>query len=383
MTHKPLDAEVLVLGVGSMGAAACHAIARCGVSVLGVDAHTIPNQRASHHGGTRMMRLSYHEHPNYVALLKEAWQMWRDLEDASGHGLLTQTGGLYLGQPDGDLLGGAVQSAELHDLPHRRLSANRLRKEFPAFIVPDDCEAVWDECAGYVFSERAILCMTTLAKKLGAKIREHFPIAEVQYEDDHICLRSVNGERVYGKHLIVTAGAGISVAELGLAPAELQVTRQELAWFEVAPAMRTAARAIPCWALEAKILQPNNPGLLYGFPTFEGEPCLKAALHWPGPSADAHSLLESQADALQPVQQMMHSLFPTLSGPMSRQAVCRYTNSADSHFIVDRHPTKPNTTIACGFSGHGFKFAPVIGEVLRELCFHGKSTRPVEFLALR
>lgn len=381
MARKSLDADVLVLGVGSMGAATCLSLARRGVSVLGVDAYSIPNERASHHGTTRMVRLSYYEHPDYVTLLKEAWDLWRALEKECGVALLNKTGALYLGQPDGALISGTVQAAEQHDLPHAHFQDDALRSAFPAFSTPPGCVGVLDERAGFVYSEHAVRAIARKATAYGARLLESCPIDGVEYEDDGICLIAKSGERFYGKHLVVTAGAGAAVEALNLLPCKVNVTRQELAWFDVLPDQMSRAQNLPCWAMEASVLDSGNPGLFYGFPAIGEVPRLKAALHLPGTTVDAHSSLTSDASALKPVEQAMQSLLPGLSGDLSQHMVCRYTNSSDGHFRIGRHPEKPNTTVATGFSGHGFKFVPVMGEILAELCLEGGSTRPIEFLS--
>lgn len=382
MPNKPFDAEVLVLGVGSMGAATCLSLARRGVSVLGVDAYSIPNERASHHGTTRMMRLSYYEHPDYVVLLKEAWDLWRSLEQECGVSLLNQTGALYLGMAASDLIRGTLQAAQQHDLPHQFLEDDALRSAFPSFAVPSGCVGVLDERAGYVYSERAVQTIATQATAYGARLVQNCPIQAVEYESDRVVLVANSGERFCGKHLVVTAGAGASVDSLGILPCAVEVSRQELGWFEVLPGQHNPAQNLPCWAMEASALDATNPGLLYGFPARGETPTLKAALHLPGPVVDAHSTLSSDTSALHSVEQAMQNLLPSLSGKLARHAVCRYTNSVDGHFRIGRHAHKPNTTIATGFSGHGFKFVPVMGEVLAELCLEGASTRSIEFLNL-
>lgn len=382
MASKSFDAEVVVLGVGSMGAATCLSLARRGTSVLGVDAYSIPNERASHHGSTRMMRLSYYEHPNYVALLKEAWDLWRALEVECGVSLLNKTGALYLGHPNGELIRGTLKAAEQHDLPHQALQGDALRSAFPAFAAPQDCVGVLDERAGYLYSEHAVKAIAEKAKAYGARLVPDCPIDAVEYESDHVVLVGKSGERFCAKHLIVTAGAGGSAESLGILPCAVEVTRQELGWFETLPGQQNAAQNLPCWAMEASAIDASHQGLLYGFPASKDTSELKAALHLPGAAVDAHAPLTSDASALQFVEQAMQALFPKLSGKLSRHSVCRYTNSTDGHFRIGRHAEKPNTTIGTGFSGHGFKFVPVMGEILAELCLDGESSRPLDFLSL-
>ena len=382
MANKTFDAEVLVLGVGAMGASTCLSLARRGVSVLGIDAYSIPNERASHHGTTRMVRLSYYEHPDYVVLLKEAWNLWRALEKECGVALLNKTGALYLGNPDGELIRGTLQAAEQHDLPHQRFQDDALRAAFPSFSMPSGCVGVLDERAGFVYSEHAITAMARKATAYGARLLESCPIESVEYEDHRICLRTQSGERFYGKHLVVTAGAGAAVEALDLLPCKVEVTRQELAWFDVLPNQLQQAQNLPCWAMEASAIETANAGLFYGFPTCGDSSKLKAALHLPGPVVDSHTLLTSNAEALHSVASAVQTLLPEMVGKLSHHAVCRYTNSSDGHFRIGRHAEKPNTTVATGFSGHGFKFVPVIGEILAELCLEGSSTRPLDFLSL-
>src|SRR5687768_18547996 len=130
--------DVIVVGVGAMGSAACWELVRRGVKVLGLEQFDIPHALGSSHGQSRMIRLAYYEHPDYVPLLRRAYELWHELEHESGQKLLHLTGGLYMGRPEGHVVSGALGAARLHGLNHELLSHAELQKRFSQFRLPED-----------------------------------------------------------------------------------------------------------------------------------------------------------------------------------------------------------------------------------------------------
>ena len=371
--------DVIVAGVGSMGAAACDHLARRGLRVLGLEQFRIPHSRGSHHGHSRMIRQSYFEHPDYVPLLKRAYQLWEALEAESEREIFHQAGGLYLGPPEAEILEGSRVAAEAHNLPHERLDHDALRERFPMFRLPGDFHGFYEDRAGLLIPESAIAAHAASARKLGADLREQTRLVDWQADASGVTV-STEQETFRANHLVMTAGAwtGQVVEGLGI---NLQVTRQLLAWFEPRHSEHFRLGKFPCWFLES-----HSPFGHYGFPMLDtGQPGFKVALHQPGEPIDPDRLPDHRgpsADEIEGMRDFLETYLPDAAGPLIATAQCLYTNSPDSHFIIDRHPEFENVSLACGFSGHGFKFASVVGEILADLASQGHTDLPADFLGL-
>jgi sarcosine oxidase len=369
--------DVIVIGVGTMGAAACDALARRGVRVLGLEQFDVPHAMGSHHGQSRMFRMAYFEHPDYVPLLKRAFELWQELEQRAAAKLFYVTGGVYMGPEEGELVRGSIEAAQRHGLEHEVLDRSGLRERWPQFVVPEGWQAFWEPSAGFVVPELAVGTMARLAMECGAEIHGREGVRAWRRAGHGYEVETERGT-YRAKRLLVTCGAWTArtVRELGV---ELVVTRQVLAW--VWPQGNGATEryglgAFPCWAAE------TEGGVDYGFPMLPWHPGLKAARHVKGrvtepDSVDRRVTAEDEAEARRAFVHLEDA-----EGPLLSSAACLYTNSPDSHFIIDRHPSDDGVTIGCGFSGHGFKFAPVIGEVLADLALDGRSRHRVEFLGL-
>ena len=371
--------DVIVAGVGTMGAAACYHLAKRGLSVLGLEQFDIPHSRGSHHGHSRMIRQSYFEHPDYVPLLKRAYELWDDLEKESGLDVIEITGGLYLGPPEATILGGSRLAAETHGLPHERLGRAALAERFPVFQVPDHFEGFYEERAGYVVPERAMKAHATLARKDGAVLKEREALIEWKSEGEGVRVRTKKGE-YRADRLVLTAGAWMGRLLDSLA-IDLVTTRQLLAWFQPKESGPFEKGSFPCWFIET-----DSPYGHYGFPLQEEQEGVKIALHRPGEIIDPDELpayddapVEEEVASL---RQTLESYLPDAVGSLLAARACLYTNSADGHFLIDQHPESPAVTLACGFSGHGFKFATVMGELLADLASTGRTDHAIDFLGL-
>jgi sarcosine oxidase len=372
--------DVIVIGVGAMGAAACHHLARRGVRVLGLEQFAIPHALGSSHGHTRMIRLAYYEHADYVPLLRRAYQLWDESEADGGQKLLHRTGGVYMGPPDGHVVPGAVAAARLHGLAHETLSRDDLRKRHPHFAVPDSYTAVFEPEAGFVLCEAAVAVAARLAMRAGATIRAHEPVRAVDFSPSHVTVRTDHATH-RADRVVFCGGAwsGKLLASLGLPP--LVVTRQTLGWVWPRTPDDFRLGRFPVWGVE----QPDG-SLAYGFPMLDDVPGLKLARHGLGPAADADTVSRTPANADRAeVTDLAARLLPAAAdAPLLALRVCLYTNSPDGHFILDRitDPAAERAVVACGFSGHGFKFAPVIGQILADLVTTGATPLPAQFLGL-
>lgn len=372
--------DAVVIGVGAMGSSACLHLARRGVSVLGLDQFSIPNAWGSSHGESRMIRLCYYEHPDYVPLLRRAYELWDDLEQSTNQKLLYKTGGIYIGSPAGEFIAGTLRAAAEHGLPHECLHHHDLRKRFPQFDVPESCIGVFEPNAGFLLPERIISAQAELAIHHGAELHGHEAVLEWTQRGETFRVRSAKAAYEC-RRLIICGGAwcGRLVHGLGV---QLVVTRQVLGWVQPRRPELFALGRFPVWAID------NPDGTQhYGFPTmpFGARPGLKVAHHFRGQPTDADSIdRHPRAEDEQDFRPAVQRHLPEADGPLLSMQVCMYTNSPDSHFIIDRHPAQAqgDVIVACGFSGHGFKFASVVGEVLADLAIDGRTQHPIKFLAL-
>ncbi len=375
--------DVAVIGLGATGAATAYEAAQRRAKVIGFEQFSIPHSLGSHHGDSRMIRLAYYEHESYVPLLKRAHALWQELEQRSGRTLFHVTGAVFMGDPvapPGDLVPGSLEAAATHGLPHERLSAAELKKRFPMFHVPSTYEAVFEPSAGIIRPEVAIEAMTDLALRSGAQFRAHEPVLRWTAEDGYVVIET--SRDVYEASQLVVCGgawAGSLMQELDL---KLRVSRQVLGWFWPRHPEAFALDRFNVWGMD----DPQVPGaLLYGFPLLpgSGRPGVKIARHMAGSETTPDEVNRTPTqDDREEIEAIMREVFPGESGPILSLAICLYTNTSDSHFLIDAHPNHSNVHFAAGLSGHGFKFATVLGEVLADIALNGGTAHPIDFLRM-
>jgi sarcosine oxidase len=367
MTPKRYNA--IVLGVGGMGSAALFELARRGRRVLGLEQFVPGHDRGSSHGQTRVIRKAYYEHPDYVPLLRRAYERWYDLEQRCGRRLLVECGCLSIGPPGGEVVPGVLRAVAEHGLPIESLTAAELRRRFPPFRFGDDVAAVLERDAGFLYVEECVRAYADEARRLGADLRADEAVVSWAPTAGGVAVRTAND--VYAAdRLVITAGAwaGRVLAGLGL---PLTVLRKVLLWFGTSAAAALRRDVFPIYMAE------TPAGFYYGFPIIDGQGH-KVARHDGGAPADPVTLdrTVSAADA-EECRAFLHAHLPAADGPLRAGQVCMYTVTPDHHFVIDRHPAYPQVVIAAGFSGHGFKFASVVGEVLADLAEHGRTGLPI------
>lgn len=363
MTSRASRYDAIVVGLGAMGSAAAFHLARRGARVLGVDRFTPPHPWGSSHGRSRIIREAYFEDPLYVPLVRRAYELWDELEAASGQRILVKTGGLMLGPPDGTVVAGALASAREHGLPFEELSAAEVMRRFPGFRPTVDMVGVWEPRAGYLVPERAIEAHLALAARHGAELRTGERVVRWEAGGDGVTVTTDHGTTYAARRLVLAAGAWMRKL---LGPAldlPLIVERNVLHWFR--PARDTGLYAPERFPI---FLCEYAPGLTwYGFP--DAGDGVKAALHHQGErGADPDALRREVApEEVAYVRALLRTFMPAADGPLLESAVCMYTNTPDEHFVVDTHPAHPEVVIASPCSGHGFKFSSAIGELLASL----------------
>ena len=364
--------DVIVVGVGAMGSAiAYHAAAR-GLRVLALEQFGLGHDRGSSHGLTRIIRLAYFEHPSYVPLLRRAFALWRALEADSGASVLHITGSLDVGPAGSRVFEGSRASCVAHGLPHEVLDAAALARRVPAWRPADDVCAVLQPDGGFLTPERAIVAHAQLARAHGADVREHVTAREWRVAGGEVHVHTDAGAFTAGQ-LVLSAGAWMATQHEVLRP-RLSVERQVLGWFAIAPAARAqyAPSAFPVFVLE------NADGLYYGFPEYEVPGFKIGCYHHLRELVDptvARRPCDARDEAVLRAAITRH--FPDAGGALVRSSTCLFTNTADEHFIIDRAPESPQVLLVSACSGHGFKFASVIGEVGADLLQHGTTAHDI------
>jgi sarcosine oxidase len=369
--------DVVVLGVGGFGSACLAHLARRGVSVLGLDAFLPGHDRGSSHGDTRIIRQAYYEHPDYVPLLRRACELWRELESESGRTLMNLCGLALAGPPDSEELSGCRLAAKLHGVELENLSPQDTAERLPGFRIPDGFEVVYEAPAGFLFVEDCVRSHVDRAVQAGAQLRIGERIAGWSSDGRTVTVKT-ESDTIEASSLIVTAGAWASELLAGVSKVpSLQVLRKVLLWHPV----RTQDYSIEQRGCGFLFDMPH--GVFYGFPSLDGK-TLKLGEHTGGQVVVDPLKLDRQLlpSDVAPVSEFVRTVMPSLDPQPSRHATCMYTMSPDKHFIVDRHPEFSNVVFGAGFSGHGFKFTPVIGEALADLALDGTTELPIDFLGL-
>jgi sarcosine oxidase len=372
---------IIVIGLGAMGSSTALHLAARGHHILGFDQFTPPHSYGSSHGQTRIIRQSYWEDPRYVPLLLRAYELWRRLEVDTSQSLLHVTGGLMIGRADGDLVTRSTVSAERFALPHEVLSAAQIRRSYPAFRIDDDWVALWEMNAGYLYAEACVAQQLQQSALAGAEL--HFNERVMEWNalpGAGVWVRTARKTYV-ADHLIITAGpwAPQILRELNL---PLTITRQVVFRFEPVGDIELFRREqMPIYIREMEKGQP----LLYGFPlTGVDSEGVKVSLHGSNEYCTPETVdREIRAEDERVIRERLAEALPLLAGRLLHAETCLYTMTPDEHFVIDKHPEFSQVTLAAGFSGHGFKFASVLGEVLADLATDTKHGYDLGLFSLR
>lgn len=360
--------DVIVVGLGGMGSAAVRALAARGARVLGFERYAPAHAFGASHGGSRIIRMAYFEHPSYVPLLRSAYDLWARLEQESGSDLLTRCGGLFIGGADSEIFGGTLRAAHEHGLRHEVLDAAQIRSRFPVLLPGDPLMGVYEDATGIVAPEAAVEAHLALAQRDGADLRFHTRVRSWSAHGPGVVVTTAEGSHRAAR-LVLTPGAW-APALLRLPDLPLRVERRLQLWFAPTGG-RAAFAALPVWMWE------RADGLqFYGLPLRDG--AAKVALHNRGGGCDPDTVDRTVGEAeVAEVRDVLRDTVPALAGDLVRASACTYTRTPDDHFVVAAHPGQPQVAIACGFSGHGFKFSPVVGEVLADLVLDGGTEHPI------
>ncbi len=367
--------NAIVLGVGGMGSATIYQLARRGKRVLGLERFDIPHDLGSSHGYTRIIRLAYYEDPAYVMLLHRAYELWADIERVSGEKLLHLTGSIDAGPADSWVFKGSLQSCVEHGLEHEVLTGAELAERFPGYRLPHEILAVLQPQGGFLTPERCIIAYAMAAMALGAEIHGREEVLEWQPLGDGVRVRT-NRDVYEADRLIITAGAWDS-AQLDFLRGLAVPERQVLAWFQPDRPEYFTPDNFPVFNLLV------DEGRFYGFPVY-GVPGFKIGKYHHFEETGDPDRLDREPHPYdeEVLRDLTARYFPDACGPTMSLKSCLFTNTPDKHFIIDLHPTYPQVSFAAGFSGHGYKFASVIGEIMADLAERGRSRHDIELFSL-
>ena len=367
--------DAIVIGVGGMGSAAVYHLAQRGLQVLGVEKHAIPHEMGSSHGYSRMIRYTLQEHPSYVPLVRRSYELWHEMEETAGEELMVTTGSIRAGAPDSPFFLNAQEACDLHSIPYEILTASEVNKRFPGYRFPEEISSVYQADGGFLLPERCIVTHVQAAERAGADVHSQETVLDWEVRGDGVQVRTDRDTYTAGR-LVVTAGpwAANLVPELA---AYAVPERQVMGWFQPKRPELYAAEAFPVFGVF------TEEGRYYGFPS-HAVPGFKIGrvhhlLQKVDPDAIDREVHPEDEDIL---RQAVNRYFPLAAGKLLDGKTCMYTNTPDEHFMIGTLDGQPQVSVAAGFSGHGFKFASVIGEIMADLAQSGATEHDINLFRL-
>lgn len=362
-----------VIGGGVIGAAAAYHLAGRAAHVHLFDQFDLFHMQGSSHGATRLFRMAYFEHPDYVPLLRRADEGWRALEAAAGETIFHRTGIFLSGPGDGALTAGTLKASEDHGLPIRRLTAHDVRSRFPWFDPPADFDMLTEPRAGVLRADRACAAFINGARACGAEISTGAKILGWSARPEGVEIATGEESHVFDR-LVVAPGAW-AASLLGDIGAQVKPLRKFLFWAACDDQFAIDGAFLP-FAIERR-----DGRVFYGVPAVDADG-VKMGEHSGGVPLSAPEDDAPAGGARADLAGFLEDLAPGLPHAITKEQTCLYAMSPDGHFIIDVHPDDSRVAFAAGFSGHGFKFAPVIGEALADLTFDGETLQEFDFLKL-
>ena len=365
--------DVIVIGCGGFGSSAMLHLAQRGLKVIGIDRFHPPHDRGSSHGETRIIRKAYFEHPSYVPLLHRAWELWEELSESVGERLIEQRDLLMAGPPGSEVIEGARLSARLYGLPMGNLTAAEAAIRYPAFRLPENYAVAIESTSGYLWAERCVASHLNSAASRGAQLRPDETVLSVSSLGTGVQVMTNRGCYSAGA-AVVTSGAwtGQLLSEYAR---YISVLRKTLCWFPVTSENWIRKDRAPLFFVDAPESQ------FYGIPSVDGA-TIKVGMHTGGEIVSDPSALSRQVtdDDERPISHFAGKYLEGVRPQASRSVICMYSMTPDGHFLLDRLPELP-IVVAAGFSGHGFKFTSVLGEVAADLVQRGQTRFDIGFLS--
>jgi sarcosine oxidase len=368
--------DVIVAGVGGMGSAACHHLARKGQRVLGLERFDIGHGMGSSHGMSRIIRLAYFEGTQYVPIVRRAHELWRETGEEAGMQLLHVTGSLDIAPEGAGFVESSRQSCLDHGLAHETLTRSEIERRFPAFHLTDQHVGLWQPDGGFVASERAIYAHVGLAQSRGAEIRANEPVLGWEpTAHGGVKVTTARGTYTAGR-LVLTSGAWMDTLNPALAP-HLTMVKQAIGWFSVKTPALFRMGSFPVFILTVE------EGNFYGFPLWEHPGFKLGGPHFAREPIDPSNPDRTPSDnQVRFIRECLARYIPDANGEPLGIKGCIYTVTPDEHFVIDTMPGAPQVSFASCCSGHGYKFASAIGEILADIATTGETRFDISPFAL-
>lgn len=372
----PQQYDAIVIGVGGMGSATAYYLASRDVDTLGLEQYDIPHNMGSSHGVTRIIRKAQYEHPAYVPLVRRAYKFWREIETRTGRNLLHITGSIDAGPPESEVFNGSRRSCETHGINYETLTGSDVNERFPGYDIPTHHRAVYQPDGGFLVPEQCIIAYVEAAQAEGAEIRARESVADfTSLSNGGIRVTTSKGTYEADK-VVLTAGAW---ARQFLPDFEEQVVpvRQVLAWLQPDEPEYFEPSNFPVF------VHSTEESHYYGFPQHDVPGFKFGKFNHLSEIVDPDEMnREPRSDDEELLRSYARRYFPNGAGPTMRLSTCMFTNTPDEHFILDTLPDHPQITVGAGFSGHGFKFASAIGEILADLAIAGETDYDINLFSI-
>jgi len=375
MESKSSQYDVVVVGVGGIGSAAVYHLAQRGLDVLGLDQYNIPNSIGSSHGDSRLIRLTNYEDPEYVPHVRRSLSLWESLQNEYGEQLLQRTGTIDAGPADSETVDGAVTACEEYGLQYEHLSAHELSEKFPGFELPSEFEAVYQPDGGFINPTKCVQAHVELAQEHGATTHAHETVTDWASTTDSVTVET-DRTTYQANHLVVTAGAWTQLLIDELADT-LTPWRVIVGGFQPEDRTKFTPNAFPVFSIN------DGDRGFYGGPA-AGTSGFKFGLvdnleDVADPSNFDPRPTEKERERLRTVlHENAQRFFPEGASSIKRLKTCMVTHTPDQDFIIDHLPSDANVIVGAGFSGKGFKFSCLMGELLADLVTESESTVDIE-----
>jgi sarcosine oxidase len=367
------DYDYVVIGSGGIGSAACYWLARsAGDRVLALEQFSLGHDHGASQDHSRIIRLSYHDE-RYIPLARAAYEVWSEIEAEARQQLVLKTGGVDFAPDEPDArrsLEAYTAAMDRHGVSYQQLSAAEAMERYPQFNLDPDDVAIYQADTGLVDARRANAVHVALARRHGATILEGSAVTDLAPSSDGITVESAAGRFVARKGLVIAADAWTNrvLEPLGTS-LPLAVSQEQVTYWSTPNLAEFSPDRFPVWVW-------HGPHLFYGLPVY-GEVATKAAedglLNFI--ELDKRTY-EPDLDAVARLEAFLRKRIPGFLGPVLYTKTCLYTMPPDRHFVIDRLPEDPRIIVAIG-AGHAFKFATLIGRILRDIAVHGETSYPL------
>ncbi len=363
-----------VIGGGIAGASAAYALTKRGVNVELFEQFDLLHDHGSSHGPTRLFRLAYFEHPDYVPLLRMCISQWRALEKEAGEKLFHQIGIFMIGAPKGNLIAGVRRAASDYGIEIEDLSRKDAAKRYPLFSQPEGYDAIFEPEAGFIRADRTLNHFFARFTHLGGVARPRVKITDWEPRAEGVDLIFRDGRERFDRLVIAPGAWGNDLLKLDVA---IKPMRKTLFWMASGENQYFLENDFPPFAIDR-----DDGRFFYGFPAIDGDG-VKLGEHTGGADLEnAFDPAPPPADETAGVKDFLREFMPGAPREFSQEKPCLYEMSPDGHFVIDTHPADKRVCFAAGLSGHGFKFAPVIGGALADLAISGETNALFDFLGV-